>query len=259
MTPNELELYIAHELQYFRFGGDVSIRDYGWFLRNDQLAGYHDINRVMHLRDDGRGPSEICQEIIAHFNALHRRVVVDVDATAERQGFGAVLRSMAVLPVSGAYVAMRWNNETCDYAQTSNWTVREIDGEVEAHDWNELAGCDESGSTERRFWCEVGRMECRYPSITKLGAFAADGEMVAACTLFIENDWARIDSVIVKPQFRRRRVASALVSVAIRRAVAAGCRCIYLDTERDGVAQRLYQNLGFVAWAVNPMRRHMSD
>lgn len=259
MTPQELENYTYHDLLYFRFGATVSTQEACWYLSSDLIPNYYDINRVMHLRDDGRGPRAICDGIIAHFNSAARRVVVDLDSVAEEQGFGQILRARDVMPVTGNYVAMRWVHGCNGHIAPGKWLVREIDAGFRERDaWADLAGCDEPNIYEREFWRAVGQLECSYAPITKMGAFADDGEMVGACSLYIDRGMARIDSVIVMPSYRRQHVATSMVSHSVGVAFEHGATCTYLATEKGSVAERIYKNLGFAEWATNPMRRHMS-
>ncbi len=258
MTPNELEKYAMHDVQYYQFGARASIQGSAWYLRNDELANYYDTNRALHLRDDGRGPVDICQEIVTHFASLRRRIVVDVDFIAEQQGFGRVLRSMSVLPAVGSYVAMRWAHEAFPPSTKSPWLIKELNSSGEADAWAQLAGCDELDPADRDFWCAVGRLEFQYTDIVKLGAFNSEGVIVGACSLFMVNDWARIDSVIVRPECRRKGAATSLIHYAVERATIAGSDVVYLNAHKDSSAHQLYSRLGFVVWATNPMRRHMA-
>jgi GNAT superfamily N-acetyltransferase len=259
MTPQELENYTYHDQLYFRFGATVSTQEACWYLSSDRIPNYYDINRVMHLRDDGRGPKAICDEIFAYFTSAARRVVVDLDAVAEEQGFGQLLRAKGVMPVTGSYVAMRWVPGSDRPVTSGAWLVREIDTNFHECDaWADLAGCDETTLDEREFWRAVGQLECSYPPIKKIGVFAGDGELVGACSLFLDRGMARIDSVIVMPLYRHQHVATSLVSYSVRIALERGATCIYLATEKGSVAERIYKNIGFAEWATNPMRRHMS-
>jgi len=54
-----------------------------------------------------------------------------------------------------------------------------------------------------------------------------------------------LDGVVTMPAFRRRGVASATVSAAVRWALAHGDEQVHLLAEPDGDPQRLYERLGF--------------
>ncbi len=54
-----------------------------------------------------------------------------------------------------------------------------------------------------------------------------------------------LDNVVTMPEFRRRGVASATVTLAVRAALDAGAACIFLLAEASGNPQRLYERIGF--------------
>ncbi len=72
-----------------------------------------------------------------------------------------------------------------------------------------------------------------------------EGEVVGVTQLLVDGTTAGIYAVGTLRSFRRRGVASSLVARAIADARAAGCDLIYLSTDSDGDAERLYVRLGF--------------
>jgi ribosomal protein S18 acetylase RimI-like enzyme len=56
---------------------------------------------------------------------------------------------------------------------------------------------------------------------------------------------AYVDNVVTWPEFRRRGVASAIVSKTVRASLEGDADLVFLLTEEGGAAQRLYQRLGF--------------
>src|ERR1051326_5690290 len=91
-----LERLLEHEIRYFAFAAEIERRDYAWYLDCPSLPGYHDVNRALHLRDDGRGPEAVARTVVARFRALGQAVVVDLDPVAEAQGIGPALRRLGV-------------------------------------------------------------------------------------------------------------------------------------------------------------------
>lgn len=78
--------------------------------------------------------------------------------------------------------------------------------------------------------------------------------IVGYCGMWLLLDEAHITNVAVHPDCRRRGVATELLRVAARRAVARGAVALTLEVRpsNDG-ARRLYARLGFVA---RGRRRH---
>lgn len=56
---------------------------------------------------------------------------------------------------------------------------------------------------------------------------------------------AYVDNVVTWPKFRRRGVASATLSAAVRASLDDGAKLVFLLAEEGGSPQRLYQRLGF--------------
>lgn len=59
---------------------------------------------------------------------------------------------------------------------------------------------------------------------------------------------AYIDNVVTWPEFRRRGVATATVSAAVRASLDGGAGLVFLLAEEGGSPQGLYERLGFRVW-----------
>jgi len=72
--------------------------------------------------------------------------------------------------------------------------------------------------------------------------------VVGYCGLWLLLDEAHVTNVAVHPDFRRRGIATELLRVAARRAVARGVASLTLEVRpSNGVARQLYTRLGFIA------------
>ena len=72
------------------------------------------------------------------------------------------------------------------------------------------------------------------------------------------DGFGRIDSMVVRPEFRRHGVASALVARAVADFLATGNTLTYLYTEGGGAGEAVYQKLGFDDLGSNLMRRDLA-
>jgi ribosomal protein S18 acetylase RimI-like enzyme len=72
-----------------------------------------------------------------------------------------------------------------------------------------------------------------------------DRERVGFASLLSLAGVGYLDNVVTVPEARRRGVASATVTAAVRASGAAGDRAVYLLAEEHGAPQRLYERLGF--------------
>jgi ribosomal protein S18 acetylase RimI-like enzyme len=72
-----------------------------------------------------------------------------------------------------------------------------------------------------------------------------DGERAGYANLVSLKGAGYIDNVVTMHPFRRRGVASATVTAAVRASLASGDRHVFLLAEKDGDPQRLYEGLGF--------------
>ncbi len=129
--------------------------------------------------------------------------------------------------------------------------------EVEVH---ELTDVDEDFwawyETTRRSWGEeftdrvVEQLSARdrevlHPAGLRWFVGYLDGEWVGFASLLSLAGVGYLDNVVTVPEARRRGVASATVTAAVRASQAAGDRAVYLLAEEDGAPQRLYERLGF--------------
>jgi len=71
------------------------------------------------------------------------------------------------------------------------------------------------------------------------------GERAGYTSLLSLGGVGYLDNVVTMPSHRRRGVATATVVAAVRSALAAGDRHVFLLAEKDGDPQRLYERLGF--------------
>jgi ribosomal protein S18 acetylase RimI-like enzyme len=72
-----------------------------------------------------------------------------------------------------------------------------------------------------------------------------DGLEAGFASLLSLDGVGYIDNVITLPGFRRRGVATATVSAAVRTSLGRGDRTMFLLAEENGDPQRLYERLGF--------------
>lgn len=254
-----LDPLLEHEIRYFAFAGEPRQTACAWYLFSETLPKYHDANRALRLRDDGRGPQKVLQEVAAVFKE-HRTwpIVIDIDPVAEKQGFlDALLRKGALQNQSRyplyAYRASQPPPPTSPHIRVE--AIPSHDAEARRL-WVELQICDERTEEERQFWRAVAEAEALFPACRLYLAYI-EGTPVGACDLFSAHGWARIDSVITHPERRRRGVASALVTRTIADALAEGNRLVYLFTEAGGPAESLYRRLGFERLHAGPLHRHL--
>jgi GNAT superfamily N-acetyltransferase len=82
---------------------------------------------------------------------------------------------------------------------------------------------------------------------TSARCFAAgeNGELSAACTLFIDGGAALLDNVGTLTACRRRGLGRAVIAAAIDAARASGCNPILVPADADDWPQRLYARMGF--------------
>lgn len=163
------------------------------------------------------------------------------------------------MPVMGRRALMRLQGAgkltPRDSSQTQVIPIANETGNGEAALWIEMV-CSDSEDDQTGLWrrvaeCEASCRECR------LLLALWNGRPAGACDLFFADNWARIDSVVTHPSFRRRGVASTLVTAAVRASLALGAEVTYLFTEAAGPAFQLYTGLGFSLWDTETFRRHI--
>ncbi len=261
METDLLEKLCEHEARYFTFAGALTKTPGAWFLDGPDLPDYRDANHALHLRDDGRGAHRVASDVIAHYQARGLRVVADVDALAEAQGIGAVLRQRGVLPALGDTLAMSYLPATPPEVSRPEIIVQTLANETgagEAQAWVETVMSDFEAphDPDARMWRAVTEREARSPDCRLYLAYL-DGQPAGACDVFHALGWHRVESVVTRPEFRRRGVASALVARAVADALRMGGERTYLYTEAGGAGEQVYRRLGFSLWERNPLRRHM--
>lgn len=276
INSDDLEKLIAHEARYFEIWSKVTRTTPCWFLDSVNLPDYQSANRALRLRypkevegserekKEAGDPEGIVAEIIAHYRERGLAVVADVDPIAESLGFGRALRSRGVLPVADSTLLMRYAGEMPlqprgDLPTGDHLTIVRLPNETgagEARDWISLAGCDEKEEEDIAFWRAVAEPEARSPDC-RLYLARVNGQAAGTCQLFSANGWAQIDSVMTHPAFRRRGLATRLVSQALQDSFALGNTTTYLFTDNGGAGERVYRNLGFEVWGVNILRRHL--
>jgi ribosomal protein S18 acetylase RimI-like enzyme len=72
-----------------------------------------------------------------------------------------------------------------------------------------------------------------------------DGQMAGQATLLGIDGVGYLDSVVTRPEFRRRGVATATVLRAVQAAIERGDELVHLLAVKDSGPQRLYERLGF--------------
>jgi GNAT superfamily N-acetyltransferase len=266
-----LEKLLAHEAEYFTFGADWTQTSAAWFLDGPELANYRDCNRALRLRDDGRGADAVAREMVAHYRARGVPVTADIDPVAERQGIGAALRRLGVMPVVGRTLLMRYERPLPPVLPERGIAVEVVPNAVNTTDtidthiidtkpmatreWVETVVSDEDAE-DAPFWRAITEREARSPAC-RLYLARLDGRPAGACDLFVSQEWGRIDSVVTHPDLRRRGVASALVARVVQDSIALGNEITYLFTEAGGMGEPVYTRLGFTTAATDILKRHI--
>ncbi|MCS6776454.1 MAG: GNAT family N-acetyltransferase [Chloroherpetonaceae bacterium] len=231
------------------------------FLHNLQLSGYHGANRALLLRDDGRGAGEVAKTVVHYYRVRGMSPVADVDPVAEQQGIGAALRRLRVLPVAHHVLLMSYGAGMLPEMPSGPIAIERVPRETgrgEAREWVELVASEEAGTAHAALWRTVIATEARGAGRTQYLA-RIGGRAAGACSLFVAQQRGRIDDVFVLPEWRRRGVATALVTWAVRDALECGCKQVYLFAEEGGPAVTLYRKLGFEVLARDFLRRHIAS
>lgn len=253
-----LDRLLEHDAAYAEMAAVCEKTPIAWYLSAPSLPDFPDANRALRLRDDGRGAEAVAHEVISHFQMRGMQPIVDIDPIAEQQGIGYAVRRLGLMPVLGDRILMRSTSVipvARSIPEISIQIVPNESGSGEAADWIETAISDDLGQPDEALWRAVASREARYTSC-KLYLALLDGQPAGTCDVFSYKGWARIDSVVTRAEFRRRGVASALVSQAAADSVTIGSSLTYLFTEANSEAEGLYAKLGFERWYRNPLRRH---
>ena len=259
LPANALERLLEHEVRYFAFAAEAECTDCAWVLHCSSLPGYHDVNRALHLRDDGRGAEVVAGEVIAHFRSRNQDVVADLDAVAESQGIGAALRKRGIMPVMGRRALMYYPHPVPPIVSAPDVEVRKIavKGDTTAlRLWVETNLNQTQAEADADYW-RYTEWEARTP-LCHLYLGFLDGQPAGTCDLFADGGWGRIEMVETRPDFRRRGVASAVVAKAVADSLTMGHSQTYLFTDAEGEGERVYARLGFVRQGVNVLHRHIS-
>ena len=255
-----LDRLIEHETLYLGMLAATVKTDAAWYLIAPARSDWGDANRALRLRDTGQGPAAVAQEVVNYLQRHDMRVVVDVDEVAEAQGIGPALRRMGLMPVMGRWLLMRYAHD-CPPALPERGIeivpVANETGQGEAKAWIDVLMSDEQDPDTLAMWQYVAEREAAYPPC-RLYLACLEGRPVGACDLFSAAGSGRIDSVVVRPEYRRQGVASALTARAVADSLAAGNTLTYLYTEADGAGEAVYRKLGFTTWEANLMRRHLA-
>ncbi len=253
-----LEQLIEQEASYLGMLAVTEKTLCAWYLRGPERPDWWDANRALRLRDDGRGPDAVAREVVETMQRWEMHPVADVDTVAEAQGIGSALRRLGMMPVTGRWLLMRYAEECAPSLPECGVEVRPVvRGTAEAREWVEVVMSDELEPETEAKWRAVAELEAAYPACQLYLAYL-DGRAVGACDLFVAQGWGRVESVVVRPEYRRRGVASALVGKVVADSKAMGQEVTYLYTEGGGAGEQVYLRLGFETWGVNVMRRHLA-
>ncbi|MCI2057798.1 MAG: GNAT family N-acetyltransferase [Oscillibacter sp.] len=77
--------------------------------------------------------------------------------------------------------------------------------------------------------------------------FLADwnGQAAGTCVLFTYGGMGRLEDLVVRPELRRRKIASSLLRTLVLRGMDDGCRVFFLTADEDDTPKALYRALGF--------------
>lgn len=265
MSPGEwLDLLIEHEVAYMGMAAGCARTEHAVFLHAPTLPEYHDANRAIRLRTNGASAELVARQVVEYYRSRGLQPVADLDPVAEAEGIGEALRQQGMAQVEGDRLLMRYSAQGApDMSATRLMPPSDIPvfsvpnerGNGEAADWIDTVVADDVGWPDERLWRAVADLEARY-SPCRLFLARLNGRPVGVCDLFVYAGWARLDSVVTRPEFRRRGVGAALVTHAINASLTSGCAQTYLFTEPGGAAERLYRRLGFLPWQMNVFRQY---
>ena len=256
----DLETVIDNEIHYYRFAADVQYLPWGIALSCSDLPESYEVNRLIRLRDDGRGASVVAAEAAAYFNNRAADVSIDTDPVSEEQGIGMALRRINILPATGRRLFMAANLQEPLPEFVPKPGVKAIElvkTESELTTWLRVNLHDIDSTDTPETWRELARREAMHSTI-RLFLASVDGEPASTASLFIKDGVARLEMVETTPHYRRRGAASAAVKLAMDAAAEAGAATMFLFTAAGSDAERVYKALGFQQAAINLFRRHLA-
>ena len=232
--------------------------DHAAFLHSPALPEYRDGNRALRVRSHGANPDRVANEIRNFFLDRDLPATVDLDPIAEAEGIGAALAAIGIRPIDHNRLLMRYDGgldqrhtpSDCDIELVPNGT-----GAGRTEEWISTAISDDAGWPDEPMWRTLAEHEARYTRC-RLYLARCNSTAVSVCDVFEHDGMARLESVVTRPEMRRRGIGAALVAHAIRDTLSRGCQTVYLSTEPGGAAERLYRRLGFVPWCMNLLRQY---
>lgn len=259
LTEKQLEELAEQEAQFFAGVSHVVEDACGIFLFNSSFPEYGNANRVLRLRDDGRGTEAIADKVWGFYRRRDLFPSADLDRVAEAQGIGSALRRRGLNSAITNRLLMRYDLEIPPQL-SSAFPVKRIPyefGSDEARDWLDVSLSHENDMEEAARWRDILRCDLREPSHQ---LYIAYKETIPAscCQLFSDNGYGRIDDVITRPEYRGRGLASAVIAHAVAVSKSDGNHTTFLYCDAGSAAERLYRKLGFIAWERNPFRRHFA-
>lgn len=258
----DLDALYNHEVSYFAFSSACEDGPCARFLDCADLPDSRDVNRALRLRDDGRGPDAVVRSVVSHFRAHGTRVTAEVDAVSEAQGIGFALRKLGITPVLHSRALMRYSGgsrTTPPSDSPDSIDVIEVKGTNKGslvRAWLRTNLHDIDGFENASTWRVLAEREASSPHV-RLFLGLWQGHPTTTCSLFEENGLARIEMVETLPEYRKRGIASAVISRTIAELTASEGVETYLYTGYGSDAERLYSHLGFVTDTIDIMRRHI--
>ncbi len=250
---------LEHEIAYFGMIASCERSNNAIYLTSPSLPQYHDTNRALRLRTAGKDTARVAADIVEYFKSRGLPPIADVDPVAESQGFADALLRAGLRSAPGDRLLMRYGSNGPPPLQQSRaivHTVTNESGNGEARAWVDVAVSDDGGEPDEAKWRAVSEFESKCP-LCRLYMAWLDGHPAGVCDLFEASRWGRVESVVTRPESRRRGVASCLVARAVTDSLTSGNFETYLFTEPGTNAERVYRQLGFVSWHMNPMRRYL--
>jgi len=253
-----IDRVIEHEIAYSEMIAQNERTEFCTFLYAPTAPDYRDGNRAIGLRLAGKSAEWIAQQVVSYYSERGLRPIADVDPIAEEQGIGDALRAGGLAPTGGDRLLMRYALDIPPIVPDSPSVIEQISNETglgEASEWIETAVADDVGWPEEAMWRTVAECEARF-KCCRLYLAKLNSEPAGACDLFEHANWARLESVVTRPELRRRGIAASLVTRAVTDSLSHGNKETYLYCEPGGAAERLYCRLGFEPWYRNLFQQH---